>query len=60
MDTKGKKEVMVNEKRVVYGTNKDLRWMAREGLPSALATKDNVDKIMTHLEQSLKKIVQIK
>ena len=41
---------MVTEKVVVHGTDKDLRLMARAGVATALATEDNVDKIMTDLE----------
>ena len=36
------------------------RLMAREGVASSLANEDNVDKIMTDLEQSQKKIAQMK
>ena len=51
---------MVIDKTIVHGTHKDRRLMEREGVSSALATEDNVDKIMTYLEQSHKKITQLK
>ena len=60
VDTGEKKGVMVTEKTIVHGTNKDPRLMARAGVASALANEDNVDKIMTGLEQYQKKIAQMK
>ena len=51
---------MVTEKTIVHGTDKDPRLLAREGVASALANEDNVDKIMTDLEQYRKKVVQMK
>ena len=55
-----KKGVMVTEKTVVHGTDKYPRLMGKVGVASSLATEDNVDKIMTELEQSKKKIAQMK
>ena len=52
--------MMVTDKIVVHGTNKDPRVMARAGEDLFLATEDNVDKIMTDLEQSQKKVAQLK
>ena len=52
--------VMVTDKVVVDGTNKDLRLMARDGVALSLATKDNVDRIMTGLQESQKKVTQLK
>ena len=52
----GNTGVMVTDKAVVHGTDKDLRLMARVGVATALATEDNVDRIMTDLEQSQKKV----
>ena len=60
VNTGGKKGVKVTEKIVVHGTDKDMKVMEKEGVASALDTKDNVDKIMTDLEQSQKKIAQMK
>ena len=51
---------MVTDKTVVHGTDKDPILMENLGVATALATKDNVDKIMTELEQSKKKIAQMK
>ena len=51
---------MVNEKTIFHGTDKDLRLVARVGVASTLANEDNVDKIMTDLEQYQKKIVEMK
>ena len=52
MNIGGKKGVMVNEKTVVHGTDKYPRLMARAGVATTLATEDNVDRIITDLEQS--------
>ena len=60
MNTRGKPRVMVTDKKVVHGTNKDPRLMARAGVALSLATEDNVDRIMTDLEQSQKKVTQLK
>ena len=60
VDTEEKQRVMVTEKTIVHETDKDPRLMAREGVASALVNEDNVDKIMTDLEQYKKKVVQMK
>ena len=52
VNTRGKTGVMVTEKVVVHGTNKDLKLIASDGVATTLATEDNVDRIMTYLEQS--------
>ena len=52
MNTGGKTGVMVTDKTVVHDTNKDPRLMARDGVSLSLVTEDNVDRIMTNLEQS--------
>ena len=52
--------VMVTKKTIVHGTDKDPRLLAWAGVVSTLANEDNVDKIMTDLEQYKKKIVQMK
>ena len=52
--------MMVINKIVVHGTNKDPRLMAKAGVATALSTEDNVDRIMTNLEQSQKKVTQLK
>ena len=48
--TGGKRGVMVTEKALDHGTDRDLRLMARASVAIALATEDNVDRIMTDLE----------
>ena len=52
VNTGGKRGVMVTEKAVVHGTDKDLRLMERDGVATALATEGNVERIMIDLEQS--------
>ena len=52
VDTGGKPGRMVTEKIVVHGTDKDPRLIERDGVALTLATKDNVDRIMTDLDQS--------
>ena len=59
-DTGEKKGLMVTEETIVHGTNKDLILMGREGVASTLANEDNVDKIMTDLDQYQKMIAQMK
>ena len=60
VNTGGKKGVMVNERTIVHGTDKDPRLMARAGVATTLATEDNMDRIMTDLEQSQKKVMHSK
>ena len=56
----GKTGVMVTDKIVVHGTNKYLRLMERDGVSISLAIEANVNRIMTDLEQSQKKVTQLK
>ena len=51
---------MINDKTVVYGTDKDPRFTIRAGAALIHAYEDNVDRIMTDLEQSKKSIAQLK
>ena len=60
MDTGGKPGSMVTDKIVVHGTHKDPRLIARARVALTLATKDNVDRIMTDLEQSQTRVAQLK
>ena len=60
VDTREKKGIMRTENFFFQGTDKDPRLLEREGVASALANEDNVDKIMTDLEQYKKKVVQMK
>ena len=52
--------VMVTEKTVVHGTNKDPKLLARESVASTIANVDNVDKTVDDIEQYKEKISQMK
>ena len=52
--------VMVTNKAVVHGTDKYSRLMERASVTTALVSEDNVDRIMTDLKQSQKKVTQLK
>ena len=52
--------VMVTEKMVVHGTNKDPKILAMEGVASALANVDNVEKMVDDMEQYKEKISQMR
>ena len=52
----GKTGVMVTEKVMVHGPDKDPRLMERDGVATALDFEDNVDRIVTDLEKSQKKV----
>ena len=58
VDTREKQGIMVNEKKVVHGTNKHPKLLAREGVASTLANVDNVDRIVEDLEEYKKKVSQ--
>ena len=51
---------MINDATVVYGTDKDPRFTIRAGATLIHASEDNVDRIMTDLEQSKKSSSQLK
>ena len=51
---------MINDTTIVYGTDRDPRFTIRAGDASIHASEDNVDKIMTNLEQSKKSSSQLK
>ena len=51
---------MVTDKTVVHGTHKDPQLIARVGVALTLANEDNMDRIMTDLEQSRKNVAQLK
>ena len=53
----GKPGVMVTDKTVVHGTQKD-PFIARDGVSLTLAIEDNVNRIMIDLEQSQKNTVE--
>ena len=60
VDTGEKQGIMVTDKKIIHGTDKDPRLLAKAGVASALANEDNVDKIMTNLEQYKKNFFQMK
>ena len=60
VDTEEKEGIMVTEKTIIHGTDKDPRLLAKASVASTLTNEDNVDKIMTDLEQYKKKVVQMK
>ena len=51
---------MVIDKTLVHGMHKNPRLIAKAGVALTLATKDNVDRLMTDLEQSWKNAAQLK
>ena len=51
---------MVTDNIVVDGTHKDTWLIARVGVALTLANEDNINKIMTDLEQSQKNVAQLK
>ena len=56
VNTGGKPGVMVTDKTVAHGTHKDPWLMEKDEVALSLAIEDNVDRIMTDLEQSQKKV----
>ena len=54
VETGGQSGKMINDTTVVYGTDKDPRFTIRAGAALIHASEDNVDRIMTDLEQSKK------
>ena len=51
VETEGQSGRMINDTTIVYGTNKDPRFTIRVGAALIHASEDNVDRIMTDLEQ---------
>ena len=43
---------MITDKTLVHGTNNDPQLIARAGVALTLETEDNVDRLMTDLEES--------
>ena len=60
VDTGGKPWKMVMDKAVVHVTHKDPWLIARDGVSLTLENEDNMDRIMTDLEQSQKNVAQLK
>ena len=50
---------MVTDKTLLHGTYKDPRLIARAGVALTLETKDNIDRLMTDLEESQKNAVVV-
>ena len=57
--TGGQLGKMINDTTVVYGIDKDPRFTIRVGAALIHASEDNVDRIMTDLEQSKKSATQL-
>ena len=51
---------MVIDKKILYGTHNDPQLIARVGVALTLAIEDNVDRLMTDLEQAQKSVAQLK
>ena len=51
VETGGQSGKMINDKTLVHGTDKDPRFTIRAGAALIHASKDNVDRITTDLEQ---------
>ena len=51
---------MITDKTLVYGTNVDPRLIVRLGVALTQATKDNVYRLMTNLEQPKRNAAQLK
>ena len=60
VDTGGQPRKMVTYNTLVHGTHKDPWLIARAGVELTLVTEDNVDRLMTDLEQSRKNVAQLK
>ena len=52
--------MMITDKTLVHGTDADPRLIARAGVALTQATEDNMDRLMTNLEQSRKNAAQLK
>ena len=59
VETGGQSGKMIN-KTLVHGTDADPRLIGRAGVALTQETEDNVDRIMTDLEQSRKNATQLK
>ena len=60
VETGGLPEKMITDTPVVFGMDQDPRFTIRAGAALIHASEDNVDKIMTNLEQSKKSSAQLK
>ena len=60
VDTRGLHGKMITDTPIVFGIDQDPRFTIRDGAALIHASEDNVDKIMTDLEQSKKSYAQLK
>ena len=60
VETGGLSSKMITYMTILYGTGRDPRFTIRAGAALIHASEDNVDKIMTDLEQSKKSSSQLK
>ena len=61
MDSGGQPvDIMVIEKTILHGTNKDPKLLAAVGVASSLANVDNVNQMVDDLEQYNEKMSQVK
>ena len=60
VETGGLSGKMINDTTIVYGIDRDPRFTIRAGAALIHASEDNVDKIMTDLEQPKKSSSQLK
>ena len=60
VDTGEKKGVMVTEKTIAHGTNKDPKLLARASATTTLSNVNNVDRIVYDLEEQKKTLSQMK
>ena len=60
VETGGLPEKMITDTPVVFGTDRDPRFAIRSKVALIHASEDNVDKIMTDLEQSKKSSTHLK
>ena len=58
VETGGQSGKMITDKTMVYGTDADPRLTVRAGVALTQDTEDNVDRLMTDLEQSKKNAAQ--
>ena len=60
VETGGLSGKMINDTTIVYGTDRDPRFTIRAGAALIHTSEDNVDRIMTYLEQSKNSSSQLK
>ena len=60
VETWGQPGKMITDKTIVHGTNQDPQLIAWAGVALTQATKDNVNRIMTDLEESRKNAAKLK